>query len=482
MGSEDVKLSAEIVLEHLEKTEKLEYFSSNPTKKVLKYAKFYSDNGGDFEKNTIYIAKAKLLPQKPKVSEDALIICYEGAPPIEYQDGICPIIVLSEAHDAYSIFNTIQEIFRKHDDWENRMDEIAQGSTEIKQMLVDKEGFFKHCLVVLNRNYNYVAYSSTLPLLKSRNKCNSMIREPFYNQDKDYVINLFHNNYFIGTLLLLASEENFSETEIFMANELAEKVKLALEKQSLLIGLGESSFKSYILDYFNDIRVDRDLLNSKVKACGGDIGDLYVCYKVKASDESKEINADYICSIFEAAFDVAVSFWYSQVLVVIVNINRSVSDKEDANKQMDTLIKELDFKAGVSQEFHELSEVKTRFRQACCAFDQGYEVDKSKTLYFFEDYMLSYMMAQCSGEFSVEFLCRHELNLLKQHDLSSNVSYTETLKVYLDTAMNLSKTADILCIHRTSLNVRLQKIKSILNNDLEDSMYRLYLQIILSKC
>ncbi len=476
-----MKLSAEVVLEYLEKTEKLEYFSSNPTRKVLKYVKFYSISSGEFEKNTIYIAKADTLPKRPIASEDSLIICYEGCPPPEYQDGACPIIVLSETRDAYSIFNSIQEIFKRYDDWESRMEEIVRGSTEIKQMLVDKEGFFDHCLVVLNRNYNYVAYSASLPLLKSRNKCNSLVREPYYNQDNDYVINLFHNNYFIGTLLLVASEENFSETEIFLASELAEKVKLALEKQSLLIGLGESSFKSYILDYFNDIPVDNDLLQDKVRACGGDLGDLYVCYKVKASDESKEINADYICSIFEAAFDLAVSFWYSQVLVVIVNINRSVSGTDDANKQIDTLLKELDFKAGVSQEFSDLSEVKTRFRQACCAFDQGYELDKSKTLFFFEDYMLSYMMAQCSGEFPVEFLCKHELNLLKQHDLSSNVSYTETLKVYLDTAMNLSKTADILCIHRTSLNVRLQKIKSILNNDLEDYMYRLYLQIILSK-
>lgn len=55
---------------------------------------------------------------------------------------------------------------------------------------------------------------------------------------------------------------------------------------------------------------------------------------------------------------------------------------------------------------------------------------------------------------------------------SSNLNLLETLKCYLTNDCNLLKTSDELFIHRNTLIYRLNKIKEILKNNLEDARYK----------
>ena len=68
---------------------------------------------------------------------------------------------------------------------------------------------------------------------------------------------------------------------------------------------------------------------------------------------------------------------------------------------------------------------------------------------------------------------------LKQHDEKSPVSYIETLRVYLDNNMSVTKATAKLFINRSTLIERLSRIKRELNCDLEDPDERLRIQILL---
>ena len=68
---------------------------------------------------------------------------------------------------------------------------------------------------------------------------------------------------------------------------------------------------------------------------------------------------------------------------------------------------------------------------------------------------------------------------LKKRDLHSQVSYTETLKTFLDNNMSLSKTAEKLYIHRSSLIDRLSRIIELTEFNLYDPDTRLELSLIL---
>ena len=83
------------------------------------------------------------------------------------------------------------------------------------------------------------------------------------------------------------------------------------------------------------------------------------------------------------------------------------------------------------------------------------------------------------GNIPARFFYTDGLNRLLRHDISSQVSYIDTLKAYLDCNMSISETARKLHLHRSSLIDRLNRIDQILGCDLNNPDERLKLQIVL---
>ena len=71
------------------------------------------------------------------------------------------------------------------------------------------------------------------------------------------------------------------------------------------------------------------------------------------------------------------------------------------------------------------------------------------------------------------------LKKLKAHDENSQVSYLETLRVYLDNNLSVTKTAAALYLHRSTLLDRLAHITQMLGCDLKDPDFCLTLGILL---
>ena len=146
---------------------------------------------------------------------------------------------------------------------------------------------------------------------------------------------------------------------------------------------------------------------------------------------------------------------------------------------MESLVRHLHCKAGVSLPYNDLSHSWYHFRQACCAFEEGYALCSTDHLYFFQEYVGRYMLHHALGEFPQNYLLDIGMQKILKHDELYSVSYMETLKAYFESGMNMSQTAENLGIHRTSLNSRMQKIKEYLNHELTPE-YVLYLQMILA--
>ena len=71
------------------------------------------------------------------------------------------------------------------------------------------------------------------------------------------------------------------------------------------------------------------------------------------------------------------------------------------------------------------------------------------------------------------------LKKLKAHDENSQVSYLETLRVYLDNNLSVTKTAAALYLHRSTLLDRLAHITQMLGCDLKNPDFCLTLGILL---
>lgn len=100
-------------------------------------------------------------------------------------------------------------------------------------------------------------------------------------------------------------------------------------------------------------------------------------------------------------------------------------------------------------------------------------------LYVFSDYALCEMVVNSFGGFPTEAYFPMGFRSLLQHDNESDVSYLETLSVFLEENMSYAKAARRLFIHRSTLIERMTRIQQELALDLDDPDKRLQLQIVL---
>ena len=93
---------------------------------------------------------------------------------------------------------------------------------------------------------------------------------------------------------------------------------------------------------------------------------------------------------------------------------------------------------------------------------------------------MSYMLDACCRELPVETLMGRGLRELLAYDKARGTQHVKTLDCYLRNECSASQTARELYVHRTSLLQRLEKIKQVLNDDLESPNHRLYYRVCLA--
>ena len=87
--------------------------------------------------------------------------------------------------------------------------------------------------------------------------------------------------------------------------------------------------------------------------------------------------------------------------------------------------------------------------------------------YLFEDYRMDYLIRKAAEEISPELLVMPALSVLQRMDQEKGTNYTETLQMYAEENFNVTRTAQRLFIHRTSLQDRLNRIRELTGIDLE---------------
>lgn len=104
--------------------------------------------------------------------------------------------------------------------------------------------------------------------------------------------------------------------------------------------------------------------------------------------------------------------------------------------------------------------------------------DRSMKRYaFFEDLGSYTLLHLIKDTTEAHYFMKNYLEKLLKYSEENNINLFQTLRVYLEQNGSIKKTADKLFIHRSTLLYRLDKIKEILELDLEDSDMRFNLMM-----
>lgn len=141
-------------------------------------------------------------------------------------------------------------------------------------------------------------------------------------------------------------------------------------------------------------------------------------------------------------------------------------------EKLKSIVASLRSHAGISDRFSEIFSSRRFYHQAKHAYNIGSEAGGQETLYAFSDYYELFISKNCSGDLYPEMLWPVGFHRLIEHDKNSQVSYLDTLRVYLEENMNGLATARRLNIHRNSFTARLTRLTDLLGEDLDDPKAR----------
>lgn len=496
-----MKLNADIIFDNLCQFVMLESYGHKKKELNLKRPEFYNGESREFKANHIYITLVDRLPLDPVFGNGVVIICIGGNPPITYFVDKCISFILKDNTDIFTVFNLVQQIFDKYDEWDEGLKNIINTNASIKELVEFSFPVFENPIMVIDSNFHYLAYSSIIDtkdeLADLRPDKNGNIRtdglveylnnhrmymtisEPFIMTVRNvqhFSFNLFEKNVYAGNLTIPFILQPQRQSDIVLAQYLAKVIESSFKKYSTILSSRANILKEILRDLLNCFPVDSTRMQYLE---GSNYDGQYICIKTKFGNRSHKVPVEIICNIIENSFSGCVSFEYDSSIVTFIDIKAIPYDEKTLADLLKKLLKKMSLQAGVSYPFTNLSMARLYYRQASIALEMGYAVNPDLRYYPFHDYVLLHMMSQCMGEFPLELLLSKGIFLLLEHDIESQTNYIETLRTYLNNNMNITKTAEDLFIHRSTLLERLKRIESLLKIDLKDPDQRLLLLISL---
>ena len=504
-----MKLNLDIISDHLPKSYPVRRYGSVSRNLSLKRPLLY-ESGCEFEKDRLYVARADTLPKTPP-RKGIAVVCVDLRPPQDWISGNCQILLVSNGPGLFTLFNDINKIYDKFDEWDNNLRNELEADIAFNPQKIIITGirmlenpifvcngsmliiFHSEILPCENNQFNIKVRDDYIPLsveeserIKDVCRLERVISVPYMssyvmNGVKSYCNNLYPFGHFAGCISMTETHRLFRESDYALADYFFAYFQKAYAKYLQNIRPVELPGTIALNNLLNNI----PLSTEESKMLSLNAGERWICFKLKEKKTRNFLPADYMYTTLSALMsDSVYSTVYDESIIGLIKLNRTESvPNNDTLNFFQEFLNKMEYIAGLSNEFNDIKQINIYLQMANYAVEKGSQIAQTygrKHMFYFSDYMLQYMVSQCTGDFAAEYLYSKGLHLLIEHDKNSKTNYVDTLYTYLKHEMSITTTASALFLHRSSLLKRLGKIKKILGMNLEDSEIRLYLRMCLN--
>lgn len=477
----------------------------------LKCKVFWIDNGcGSIESPKFYEPGITALPGQCYVSESIqpqewnhdnrtlFIVCGEVLEE-SFKDCTYSALYFSKSQSILHVMNVLLEIFAKYHHWDESLLKLQNESSSLDALLQLSLPIFKNPLFLIDSAFNVLAIAVPgLPpdfehpdkvediwiirgkedLIKTRD-----VHEPYYHHlPNDYprlFINLLDGEHFLGNLSIQASHHEFREYDEYLLTHLAGILRSAI----LRFGSADSKTRNLIENMLSGI-IDGRIINEEeftrvLTFVGVAATEQFQCLAIKVPKPSGNEYIRYFLQQLETKIPAIYIPTYGEVAAMVLRV--SIAEQQEINV-ISTLQKELEsfgVRVGLSDTYDDLLCTKQYFTQARFALEAGEVTQNENSILHFTDYCMDYILENCPGNLKASMLFTEGFKRLVKHDIDGRVSYIETLRAYLDNNLNANKAATTLYITRNSFLSRLERINTLLDEDIHDPRVRFRLELSL---
>lgn len=498
-----MKMNISLLADTLAKHFPLQQVIARHKNLTLGHARLYTP-GASFQEGGVYLAESEIFPNNPVFPEECGIISIGPAAKI-YREGCCDYIELDSAEDFMEVFNQLQHAYDQYDSWHNLVKDALASGNSLQEIFDATLPLFDNPIYCTDASYNLLAYSEYPGLTEPpqpyndpdiRNRMlNELKTEPHYEQSfytteptlwSDCVTpydtiycNIFYEETYYGKVMIDERIRTFQPSDYVLAGELCNIVKMALARSSLFPGNEIRVFDKLIIEALNGMSIDHSLLQHELKMRGWSAYTCYFCAIVYMDERDLVANSvSSCCTQIERNLKYCCAFPYEDKAVIIVPLEAWKNKTDYFASDLSPILRDGLYKAAISGVFTDFAHIRSYYEQAVMALNMGLKSDSTDWIFYYEQYVLSYMLECCSGTLPPLLLCRPQLLKLMEYDKNNNVPYVKTLKAFIENNCSQAQTCRSLYLHRSTLLQRLTRIRQITGYDLTDEKICLYLRLI----
>lgn len=454
-------------------------------------------NETELQSGRFYVLSTSVLPYiTPRT--DCFFACIGTNIPFEWQKAGTPILQITEALDFATVFNEVSRIYDHYDQWDEALrDELEKTSNfDIKTILRLGIEELENRIIVTDQslkvifsaqietdsygrkriNVNTGSYIIGPDMTDSvRKVCNleRHIKVPYLSSIKhgdhaSYCQNLYPLGYFTGCISLNEFYRTFIESDFPIANYYFKIFQNAFEKYLHEFTGSEEDNNSVLQKILRNQPLNYEEKQSlRLSECEN-----WICFKLKEKSHSSFMPKDYmhaaLCTFIPQVHCSAI---YHQSIVGLLKLNKN-DNLKDICMSFEEMLNRMNYTAGFSNFFHDINHFDMALIQADYCLQNNQSV-----LTLFDEQIIHFLINECSTRLSIDALTDQSLRRVIEYDAQKGTCYLKTLEVYLKNELAITPTAEELFIHRSSLLKRLDKLKSLLQDNLESPERRLYYRL-----
>lgn len=408
-----------------------------------------------------------------------------------------------------ALLDALLDIFERCREMEARIDELVYRNADPRQLCELGAELLENPLCIHDDWFVMVARSSELAevmppdyvMSSSKEFIPRAIVEDFKN-DGDYLetyvhrdarlwdaaplglrclyANLWEGSVYRGRLLVVQHRRGFRKLDYTLAELLAQRALMLLDRRRTGQDRAYRSMDDVVLDLLNGRSPQPQEEGQLLAMLGWKRDERLLCMRLESQMQSEAGVVDHaLHSDLFQVFPQGYILFSGHQQCVLLNLDRQALTLPMLRHRLSPLCRDYCLYAGISSPVRGTGELHIAYLQSRVALEKAFQLGGERWAIPFSDCALEYMLGRTREAMPLRHLVAPELNTLIEHDRQKGTQYYQTLRAYLLNEREITRTAEALIIHRTTLLYRLRKMQSVASIDLDDPKRRLDLLISL---
>lgn len=412
-------------------------------------------------------------------------------------------VALENLEEIAEFMNDMQEIFDTADGWERKIHDLMLEHVGMERLLQVTSEFLQNPLTVIGLDFTFVAEAGS-KYLPPRARLytdeglnveyvNALLQNETYREMADthetvmfpaYISgcrsmnrNLFVDEKATHRLILTECRVEITQGVICVLDILSEKLEFLLTHEEEETD-PDRDIEQIFVRVLSDRTADYMQISRELSELGWGGNHEYMCLILQITYLNQQnLSTKAISRYIKKKLGDSVSFLYQDEIVVFFDLTRLGMNQEEVAGKLVYFIRDTYLKAGYSRVMTGHMNLRRQYVQAKTALDVGSRKKPYLWIHYFSQVAMTYILEQATKRLPGTMICHEGLLELKKHDEENQTQYMETLRVYLEQHLSATQAARELFIHRSTFLYRLDRIREILQSDLDDPEEIFYLEL-----